>query len=156
MRNYAKLFSFYTSDFARISRIILFGFFIFLCLYLFLHNPNYLKVPLFVLGILIMAEVFLRFRIYRKNPDILILKNNGKNIYSSFTLTALRILDENGIILENAFSEKPVKFMLEKAEIKEEDVKKISIKMDDLTRYAFELVKNINGEYVTVLDVFAS
>ena len=156
MKNYGRIFSLYTSNSIKLLRIILFVVLIFSSLYLFLNNPDFLKIPLFLLGLLIIKEIFFRFHVYRKNPNTPVLKNDGEDIYASFTLNALRGLNENGIVLENILKEEPIKFMLKKAQINKEEVKEINLKLEDLTKYAFDLVKNIKGEYVTVLDIFAS
>ena len=46
--------------------------------------------------------------------------------------------------------------MLEKANIKEVELKKIELNQSDLAKYSFDLVKNIKEEFVTVMDIFAS
>lgn len=155
MKNYGKIYTFYTLSFIKYLRIILFSLFIFLCLYLFLRNPDYLRIPFFLLGVLIIVEVFFRFHVYPKTPFVTVLKNEH-DIYASFTVKAIRSLDNSGISLQNAFKEEPVIFMLNKAEIKKEEIAKVNLKTDDLANYAFELVKNIKGEYVTAFDIFTS
>jgi ATP-dependent Clp protease ATP-binding subunit ClpA len=156
MKKYAKIYSLYTSNLTWGLRVFLFMILIYLSSYLFLQNSPFLKFPLSLLGLLIMEEIFFYFHIYRKEPITTVLKNDGSDIYSSFTLNALRSLSKDGINLEQALKEKPVKFMLEKAEITKEEVKKINLNQDDLAKYTFELVKQTNREYVASYDIFAA
>src|SRR4030067_1541739 len=156
MKNYGKIYTVHTSSFIKLLRLTVFILLFFHSLHLFINNPDILKFPLFLLGVLIIKEIFFRFHVYRKTPFTTVSKNDGKDIYSSFTVKAIKSLDDSGIALQNVLKEEPVRFMLDKAGIKKEEIKKINLKMDDLAKYAFDLVENTNGEYVTAFDVFTS
>lgn len=106
-----------------------------------------------------MLEVFFHFKIARLPPPISVKENDGRNIYDSFTLEALSIFITSQNLrrlIETLLHKKEVRFILEKADFKREEVLLLEITKDQLASYAFNLVQTIKGTAVTTMDIFAA
>ena len=153
MKNYALIYFLYKSWIIYILRLKA----LFL-LWLFLSNPQ--NIYLFFLSLLLIAEVFMRFKVLRMEPEKEVSKNDGKDILVSFTLKALgsTTFNKNSVrIVRKLIKTRPVKFLLTKSDIlNETELKFIDVPMDKVLNNAFEIVKLIKGKYVTTVDITAS
>lgn len=157
MKNYGKIYALYTGRFIEFLRFLVFAVLIVVSSFCYYQNQDFLKWPLFLLALFLMKEIFFRFHIYRKKPELSTQKNDGRDIFKSFTLKAAKsYLFFKKFSLGNITKENSVKFMLLKVDIKKEELKQVGINPDDLAKYAFDLVKNLKEDYVTTMDVFAS
>src|SRR3989344_732769 len=91
----ARIYYIYQSLIFISVRIFLF---IFLYTYVLLNalnnnpfNLSLIKFPLFLFSSFLIIETFFRFKILKVKPQIEVSKNDGKNIYNSFTLQALSV-----------------------------------------------------------------
>ncbi len=106
-----------------------------------------------------MWEVFFFFKISRMKPKSLVTRNNGENIYESFTLDALSvfIMRENVIPIVKSLLRKPnIKFILKKANIQIREIKFTDAAKDEIAKLAFDLAKNNNCLFVTTSDLFCA
>ncbi|MBI2074920.1 MAG: ATP-dependent Clp protease ATP-binding subunit [Candidatus Levybacteria bacterium] len=162
MIEYAFIYAIYRKTFFRVIR-----FFVFITLFIlvifqaessaFLSSSFKVSASYFLL--FLMWEIFFRFKIGRLMPTTTVDKNEGKDIYSSFTLQALDVFfrfEKVDSIIKAFLSKKVIKFMLKKAVIEKKDFPLISLKKDDLARKAFEIAQKNSSKYVTMADLFAS
>src|SRR5215213_5482797 len=88
MIEYAKVYLFYRKAIVRMVRLL-----ILFLLFLILANQHAhsgsVKIPLLVFNLVVIFEIFFHFKISRVSPKLLAAKNNGKDIYQSFTMQAL-------------------------------------------------------------------
>ncbi len=101
----------------------------------------------------------MRFKVLRVKPELGVNKNDGKDIFKSFTLASLGSLifkNSSMSVVRKLIKTKPVKFLLTKSDLNETELKLIDIPMDKVLTNAFEIVKLIKGEYVTTIDIAAS
>ncbi|MFH1186844.1 MAG: ATP-dependent Clp protease ATP-binding subunit [Candidatus Levyibacteriota bacterium] len=159
MKNYAKLYYFYSSRIIELIRFLIFALLIIAVVNQFLIIPQKLvniKFPLFFLCLFLIIEIFFKRKIYRKFPSVKVLENK-EDIFNSFTLEAIVLcFDHESEILEKLKKQKIGKFMLTKMDIKKEDLVKESVFKEKLMQTAMYLVKKINGNFVTEVDVFAA
>jgi len=159
MKNYAKLYYFYSSRIIKLIRFLVLLLLFIATTNQFLIIPQKLdnfKFPLFFLCLFLILEIFFKKKIYRKFPKIKVLQNN-KDIFESFTLEAIALsMDHESEIIERLKKGKIGKFMLSKMDLKKEDLKKEKIEKNKLSKTAFDLVKKINGNFVTEVDVLAA
>jgi ATP-dependent Clp protease ATP-binding subunit ClpC len=159
MKNYANLYYFYSSRIIKLIRFLIFFLLIIAISNQFLIIPqklDNLRFPLFFFFLFLILEIFFQRKIYRKFPKIRISQNN-KNIFESFTLEAIVLcLDHESEIIERLKKGKVGKFMVSKMDLKREDLKKEKLEKNKLAKTAFELVKKINGNFVTEADVLAA
>lgn len=162
MIHYARIYSFYSSLFLKILRIVIFLWLsglIYLSLsFEFSLTPSS-TVPIFFLSVFLMWEVFFRFKVVRMPPPILVKDNDGANIYNSFTLEALSIFAESGSsinIIKMLLNKSQIIFILQKADFTEKDVPLIEISKGSIANLAFENCKSIKSKYVTTMDIFTA
>ncbi len=162
MIGYARIHSLYSRLSAKILRLVFFGWLLVL-IYLSLSFNFSLtvssKIPIFFLSIFLMWEIFFHFKIARILPPLLIKDNNSRNVYDSFTIEALSIFVSFGGTKEiiKALLKKPqVMFILRKGNFLEKEISLIDIPKVSLANLAFENGKNMNGKYVTTMDIFTA
>ncbi|MBI2031487.1 MAG: ATP-dependent Clp protease ATP-binding subunit [Candidatus Levybacteria bacterium] len=162
MENYARLYNFYSSLLIRILRLIVLIFLI----YLLYENittsffPSYSsRLSIFFLSLFLMLEIFFRFKISRITPKVLISENDGSDIFRSFTLTSLGSFlksDKISKVIEALFANESILFILEKSGIKKGEVPLLFLPKEKVTSFAFEIAKNVKGEFVTVMDILVA
>ncbi|MBI2028099.1 MAG: ATP-dependent Clp protease ATP-binding subunit [Candidatus Levybacteria bacterium] len=170
MFEYARIYHFYNLLLVRIIRLFVF---IFLILFSIIQiatlyaisilfepiNILSQNIPLFFLSIFLMFEIFLRFKIARASPPLSLKDNQTKKIFDSFTLEALSIFvtsKSTKNIIKSLLNKSQVKFILQKGDFEEKDIKPLEIPKESLAKYAFETAKNLNGKFVTTMDLITS
>lgn len=161
MIKFVGIYNFYKNAFVRAVRIFIFVVLLWL---VYKNSASFLssyelRLAIFGLSAFLMFEVFFYFKIARASPSLLLKDNDGKNIYDSFMLDALGIFisSYSAADLAKKLLNKPeIKFVLQKADIVSHEVSFHEILEDSLASYAFEIAKQINGKYVTAIDIFAS
>lgn len=153
----AKFYSLYTASVARMLRL-----FIFVTLFCFSSlavTGGSLNLPLALLSIFLIFEVFFHFKIARATPFLLVANNDGKDPYQSLTLKALAVFigsDKTSSIAQNLLKEEEVKFILSKSDMTEKETPKVEVSKEGLASFALDLVKEIGGKSVTAMDIFAA
>ncbi|MDP2637446.1 MAG: ATP-dependent Clp protease ATP-binding subunit [Candidatus Levybacteria bacterium] len=162
MKQYARIYSFYNNIWLKILRMGIFVWLLGLMYFSLSFNfslTTATKVPLAFLSIFLMWEVFFHFKILRTTPILLAKDNDGKNIYDSFTLQALSIVidSSNSIsMIKTLFHTPQIKFIMQKGDFSEKNITLIEISKDSLVNLAFQNCKNIQGKYVTTMDLFVA
>ncbi|MBI2613822.1 MAG: ATP-dependent Clp protease ATP-binding subunit [Candidatus Levybacteria bacterium] len=166
MKHFAKIYSIYNRLSAKLLRIIIFAWLLWL-VYLSLSFNFSLttasEVPIFILSIFLMWEIFFHFKISRIPPALEVKDNpsagSGQvDVYSSFTIEALSTFSPFSTkdIVKILLGKPQIKFLLRKGNIQEKEVSFIDITKETLAKLAFENSKNMKGKYVTTMDIFAA
>ncbi len=119
---------------------------------------NFPRVPLFLLSLITIAHIFIRYEI----ENILPMKRVNGNLTDTldcFTKEALMaVLFKNNTSSVVNFLKKrlQIKFYLEKAAINPKDLKMVDLSKSDLYIKALEIAKSQNNSYVTSLDLFTA
>lgn len=122
-----------------------------------------------------MWEIFFHFKIARMRPPFLVKDNpsaghstvssdrsgSGQvgNVYNSFTIEALSIFvnpPSTKDIIKALLKKPQVVFILQKGNFLEKDLTFLDIPKESLANLAFENCKNVNGKYVTTMDIFTA
>jgi len=117
------------------------------------------KGPIFFLSVFFMAEVIYRFKVLKTTPKVSVNQNNTTDVYKSFTLQAINCLffaKNMQQVLKNLNNTQSVQFLLRKANISFEELSQKNITREQIAQKAFELVKSLEAEYVTRMDLFAA
>ena len=105
-----------------------------------------------------MVEIFFVYKVSRLTPKVEVAKNTS-NPLDSFTLEALGIINSSfgsaGFIKE-LLGLPQVNFILEKADGVYKDVESIEIDKKEIANKGLELSKEINGKFVTTMDLFTA
>jgi len=156
MKNYANLYYFYSSRILKLIRFLIFVLLTVSIVNQFLIIPQKFinfKFPFFFLSLFVIIEIFFHRKIYRKFPKIKVGQNQ-KDIFESFTLEAITLsMDHEAEIIQRLKKSRIGKFLLSKMDIKKEDLVKENVSKDRLSKTAFDLVKKINGNFVTEADI---
>jgi len=160
MIGYSRIYNFYCHPIIKLLRLVLFlilGWLIIKNLSGWNLLSTGIKIYTGFFLLFLSLETFFYFKITGYRPKILLNENEGKNIYLSFTLQSLVLIDKDiGTIIKDLLKTEGIKFILQKADIEEKEIIIIPVVKEDLFRYAFELAKNIKGKAVTVLDIFVA
>ncbi|MCL5114034.1 MAG: hypothetical protein M1372_02585, partial [Patescibacteria group bacterium] len=169
MKGYATIYNFYKTTVIRLFRFIFFVFIIWLVFQNVSNNffpsvPSRFSAPIqsgpiFLLSLFLIFEVFFRFKISRTYPSVLISENDGKDIYKSFSFKSLCIFwqsNKTSSVIKSLLREKSALFILDKADIKQNEVPLLDLPKEELSKYAFEIAKNARGKYVTTSDLLVS
>src|SRR4051794_23575818 len=88
MKAYGLLIYLYTSLIARLVRAFIM-FVLLLLIVQFFTDSHLLKIPVFLLNIFLMLEIFFHYKIAKAAPTLSVTKNRGTDVYDSFTLDAI-------------------------------------------------------------------
>jgi ATP-dependent Clp protease ATP-binding subunit ClpA len=158
MKERAVLYYLFRSAMGRSIRGLL-GFLFFFWLLSDLGNDVFPHLSGFFVCLFLITEIYFRFRIGKHHPRTTVAENDKKNIFASFTLPAMyTYLTRNTTaqLLEDLLTHKEVQFLLHRAQIAPDELRAGDVKLEDIASYAFDLVKSINGKYVTSMDLFAA
>ncbi|MCL4354933.1 AAA family ATPase [Patescibacteria group bacterium] len=157
MKNYAFIYYFYNHFLTKLIRFLLLIVLIAIFLNSFLIIPQNIgnfRLPLFMLGIFVLFELFFRFKICRINPYIKV-KDNKNELLESFTLKSWQLYFES-FNLESLTKDKSVRFFLEKSEIEKKELKNILIPKEEIVKSAFNFAVRMHASYVLPVDIFAA
>src|SRR5579883_3458372 len=157
MKEYVSFYHLYHSPAVRLVRLGIFAILmIFLCLGI--AQGQWEKIPLFLLSWYIMFEVFFRYKIATKQPDLPISQNTD-NVYKSFTLPALDAIlfqQTTSLVAKHLLKQPAIQFILHKSNIAPTELPTIDFLKDELVKEAVTIVQNSKGTYVTTIDLFAA
>src|SRR5258706_15043461 len=178
MEKIARLDKAYSSVFSKFLRVL----FLAAILFLVLINIQYFSVIrlfLFVLSIFVIIEIFFTYSLRKSLPKKTVNDDNNVDPTDTITLEATKILLAPTLVwvINNLFLEKSIKFLLEKATISKEELQLIDIdkkillekatiskeelQLIDIDKKillekAFEIVKKIDGKYITTVDLMSA
>ncbi|MCL5432750.1 MAG: ATP-dependent Clp protease ATP-binding subunit [Patescibacteria group bacterium] len=112
-----------------------------------------------MLSFFLISEIFFRFKIAKYKPSTPVLENNGKNLLKSFTLEALDALYSSRktiFVVKTLLHKKQIRFILQKSDLKKNEIPLIEVPKEELIESAFELVRSFNGKFVTTMDFFVA
>lgn len=158
MNQYAWIYWSYRTKLFRLIRLLLFIILVLLLIAAFVDGV-FLKKTFGLLLIFLSIEVFFRFNIASRTPLIDVIKNDGKNIFDSFTLQALGIGQssiDTGKLIKKLTSKPQIRFILEKSNIETKEISPVNVPKDQIFKDAFNLVKDLKGKFVTTMDIFAA
>ncbi len=124
-------------------------------------NNVFSNLPLFLLCLYLILEVFIAFKIGRTLPRITVLENQAKetkDILESLTIRCLGIWANKKIanVLKGVLKTKSVIFILGKINAKADEIKIIEIPKEEVLKQAFGLAREIKAKYITTSDIFAA
>src|SRR3989344_4849126 len=117
------------------------------------------RMSISLLSLFLISEIFFRFKIAKITPKVLVAENDGSDIFKSFTFKNLSIFqksDKISSVVENLLKEEACLFILEKADIKKDEVPQLFLPKEKVGLYAFEIAKSVKGKFVTTMDILAS
>ena len=162
MNNYVKLYNFYRTNLVRSLRFLIFVFLIWFT-YQNISNSFFpsasSRMSISLLSLFLISEIFFRFKIAKITPKVLIAENDGNDIYKSFTFKNLSLFlksDKISSVVQNLLEEEACLFILEKADIKKDEVPQLFLPKERVGHYAFEIAKTVKGKYVTTMDMLVS
>lgn len=155
---YAFLYHLYKLKLSEIIRVIFFLLVVAFSLFSFAQGL-FPKFPLTALSLFLMLEVVYHFKVMRVRPKISIQKNTIDKVYESCTLQTLDTFyftSSTSEVIKNLLIKKNVQFIMRKANITLSDVHSIEIPKRDLAGKAFTIVKELEGSFVTSMDIFVA
>ncbi len=154
---FARLSNFYRHPMMVIVRLTIFG----LLIFLLTNSVNAglsVKGVLFLFSVFLIIETFFHFKIGKIRP-VFSVSDENVDIYQTFTLPAARAFfsqNKTSQIIKMLLKYPQINFILHKSNIARTELPMLEISKEELSSYAFNLVKNINGRYVTTMDIFAA
>ncbi len=119
---------------------------------------NFPRIPLFLLSILTIMHIFVRYEIENILPEKKV-SGNLTDTLQCFTKEALMavLFKKNGFSIINYLKKQTqIKFYLEKAAIDPKNIKVVEFPKHDLYVKALEVAKSQNSNYVTSIDLFTA
>lgn len=158
MKEYGILIRLYKTPLARVIRAFILVVLLLLIVEFF-TDSHILKLPLFFLNVFLMLEIFFHYKIAKAHPSVIVTKNNGKDVYESFTLDALYpFITAHGVsgVIKQVIKLPQAKHFLEKATIDSKDFTYPDVEKDVLAKSSWEIAKTFKGTYVTTFDVIVA
>lgn len=157
MKFYAKLYYYYNNLLVKALRTVLILSLIPLSIFSLtdLFYPNFIIA---ILSIFLIFEIFFKFKVEKLTPKVEVSKNKSGPL-DSFTLQALSafvVSNNTKNLIENLFKILQVKFILDKADINQKDLKLVDMDKVELAKEAFLVAKQVGGKFVTTMDLIAS
>jgi ATP-dependent Clp protease ATP-binding subunit ClpC len=157
MKGFAKFYFYYTSPAIILVRLLLLTFFALGSAFLLINKftPN---ICLFLLGLMLLLEIFFKYKVAKTNPKVEIL-NNSSDPLDSFSLELLGILETQKTlsqVIQKLIVLPQIQFIILKADLKPEEIILVDGDKKILVQNAFNLAKEARGKYVTTLDFFTA
>ena len=157
MKDFSKLYFYYTNFIAKLLRTIVFFVLLYFSLSYFANKiyPNFFVTFLFIFFIF---EIFFKFKVSKLIPKLENSKNTGDPI-DSFTLEALAILETQGNttgIVKSLLNLPQIQFIIAKSGGTKKDVHFLEVDREEFIKNAFNLAKEMNGKFVTTMDLFVA
>lgn len=156
MKLYASIYHFYRTAKMRTVRLLIF-FFLIALIIAGVANVLPPKIPVFIFNIFAMIEVFFHYKVCKAMPSSTVDKNDGKDIYKSFTLPVMHLLVsemKTDNLIKKLIKFPQIQLFLQKANIEESDLLFNDLSKDVLAQSAFETAQTFKAKYVTTLDMF--
>ena len=157
MKSFAKFYFWYSSQAIVLIRLLVITILsigsVFFILSSIIPNPF-----LMLLMVVLMFEIFFKYKITRLMPALQIPQNQ-KDPLASFSLELLGIFESKGNlsqIITELIRFPQIQFIIVKADIKEDEIILIDSNKDSLIQNSFALAKVLGGKYVTTMDFFTA
>lgn len=157
MNTLVRFYHWYNNLLTEVVRILLFILLIGLVIFSYVYKiyPN-IFITLF--GLFIMLEVYFYQKVAKYTP-IRRISDNPENIYDSFSLEALSLLDmstDSKSIITHLLKLSQINFIVAKCDASENEIPIKNLDKNELAKSAFELAKALNAKYVTTIDIFGA
>jgi ATP-dependent Clp protease ATP-binding subunit ClpC len=157
MKGFAKFYTWYTGPALILVRLLLFTILALGAAFLLINRftPN---LFLLFLSLLMMFEIFFKYKIAKTNPKIVVSQNSADPL-DSFSLELLGILETQTTlsqIIKKLIEVPQTQFIIAKADLKTEEIVLIDGDKQMLVQTAFNLAKEMKGKYVTTMDFFTA
>src|ERR1035437_5225788 len=153
MKRFVKFYFWYTSSIVILLRLLLLTAFADGSAFLLINKftPN---IFLMLLGLMLMLEIFFKFKVAKINPKVEVPQNTSDPL-DSFSLELLGILETQKTlsgIIKKLIQLPQVQFIIAKSDLKPEEIILIDGDEKMLVQSAFNLAKEAKGKYVTTMD----
>ena len=155
MKEFASIYFWYENSIVKILRICVFAFFFVFSIF-GIVNHTYPNLALSFFFLYLMVEIFFIHKVSRLTPKLEV-KNNNSNPLDSFTIHALGIFNsysKTSDLIRQLLKLPQISFILEKADGENKEVTFLDIDKQKLSDDAFKLSKDLNGKFVTTMDLF--
>ncbi len=157
MKDFANFYFHYNSVTFRIIRIFIFLFLLTPVVFGLVLRiyPNIFIIPF---SLFLMLEVFFTQKVVKLLPQKEVSENTG-DFLDSFSLDALSILAANknsSHFIKELLNLNQVVFMVYKMDTDPNEIQVLDFNREELVKKAFEIAKQVNGRYVTTMDLFAA
>jgi ATP-dependent Clp protease ATP-binding subunit ClpC len=106
-----------------------------------------------------MIEIFFHYKVAKAVPNKVIEKNKGKDIFESFTMSALYgfvTYPTTQQIMQHIMDYPQVKVIMQKANMTRHDIPLNNLDKQLLAKSSFEVAQVFKGKFVTTMDVFTA
>jgi ATP-dependent Clp protease ATP-binding subunit ClpC len=156
MKDFAKIYFWYTNFNVKVARIFVFIIFGLLSIVGFFNSlPNLSIIPF---SLFLIFEIFFKFKISKLTPKLEISQNTGDALDST-SLELLSVFEaKNSLsdVLRELIKLSQIQFIIYKADLRPEEIVLIDAEKLSLLQNAFNLAKELKGKYVTTMDFFAA
>lgn len=116
-------------------------------------------IPLFLLNVIIMSEIFYRYKISRiqsKQTVNEVTEHEALQVMTFPALASVYHYTQASHVIHDLLQYPQVRFFLERANITREDLPKSDLKNAILPEFAYKLAKEVGGKRVTTMDLVAA
>ena len=147
MKGFAEFNFWYASPLMILIRLFLFIIFVLSSAFLLLNKftPN---IFLMLLGLMLVFEIFFRYKVSKTNPKIEVLANSSDPL-DSFSLELLGIFETQKTlaqIIKKLIVLPQIQFIILKSDLKPEEIILIDGDKEALVQSAFNLAKELKGK----------
>lgn len=154
MRDYAYFYSFYTSFLVRAVRLIIFlG---------FLGILGILGIQKYILILLtwfLIFETYFHFKFSRLLPLFSVSENKNLKTEDSCAMQVLSVVLSSRntfLLLTKLYKFQSIQFLLKRINAQFSEIPIVEVSKDELLRQAFEVVSEVNGSFITPIDLFSA
>src|ERR1035437_199603 len=157
MKGFAKFNYLYTTPIVILIRLLLLVVFVIGSAFLLVNKftPN---IFLMLFGLMLMFEIFFKYKVAKTNSKIEVTLNTSDPL-ESFSIELLGILETQKTlsqIIKHLISLPQIQFIIGKSDLKIEEIVLIDGDKTALIQFAFNLAKEARGKYVTTMDYFTA
>lgn len=159
MKDFAFLYHFYRLPLLKLIRFLILIVLTWVISIEYFAGSTFWKIPSITLSFFLIFEIYFRFKVAKMAPKLTLNLNDGKNIYQSFTLSALEIFKTQKLtqdIIKKLLKKQPVKFILKKSDIDEKELPLMDISKEEFGNFIFSFAKNKGFRFVTTMDIIAA
>lgn len=158
MNHYISLYRFYNSFMLKSIRFVILLSLVFWFI-TDLSNNQFPKFSMVFLHIFVMFEIFFHFKIAKIKPITSVSMIANGDIHNACTKEALLALykqEKTSNVIKNLIDYQQVIFILTRANIATQEINLFDILKDQLMNEALNIVKKIQGSYITTMDIFVA
>ncbi len=155
MKKFVGLYYWYQRALVKIFRVLVFILLIFLSAFFLIHGI-YPNIPLLLFFIFLTFEIFFDYKVYKLIPKQTVSEGSS-NLMDSLTLEAMSLYlvkpTSEGFIKE-LLKLIQINFINSKANIQQKEIQYFEVDKNDLLVKAASLAKELNGIFITTMDLF--